>query len=68
MAALIEELGSSRPVIVGYDIGSRIAQALAAARPDLVRALVISPPLPGVGDRSSSPDRSASSGTSSSTG
>jgi len=39
VAALIEELGLARPVIAGYDIGSRIAQTLAAARPDLVRAL-----------------------------
>ncbi len=51
VAALIEELGLAGPVIAGYDIGSRIAQALAADRPDLVRALVISPPLPGIGDR-----------------
>lgn len=56
VAGLIEELGLARPVIAGYDIGSRIAQALAADRPDLVRALVISPPLPGVGDRILSPD------------
>jgi pimeloyl-ACP methyl ester carboxylesterase len=48
---LIEELGLSRPVIAGYDIGSRIAQAIARDRPDLVRALVIAPPLPGIGDR-----------------
>ena len=51
VAALIGELGLGRPVIAGYDIGSRIAQTLAADRPDLVRALVISPPLPGIGDR-----------------
>jgi pimeloyl-ACP methyl ester carboxylesterase len=48
---LINELGLDRPVVVGYDIGSRIAQAIAAGRPDRVRALVISPPLPGIGDR-----------------
>jgi pimeloyl-ACP methyl ester carboxylesterase len=48
---LIDELGLARPVIAGYDIGSRIAQALARARPDTVRALVLSPPLPGVGER-----------------
>src|ERR1700733_3784884 len=48
---LIEELDLSRPVIAGYDIGSRIAQAIARDRPDLVRALVIAPPLPGIGDR-----------------
>ena len=53
--ALIEELGLSRPVVAGYDIGSRIAQAVAREQPGLVRALVISPPLPGIGDRILSP-------------
>ncbi|MET0710999.1 MAG: alpha/beta hydrolase [Jiangellaceae bacterium] len=48
---LIDELGLDRPVIGGYDIGSRIAQTVARGRPDLVGALVISPPLPGIGDR-----------------
>jgi pimeloyl-ACP methyl ester carboxylesterase len=56
VAGLIEELGLERPVVAGYDIGSRIGQTLAADRPDLVRALVISPPLPGIGDRILSPD------------
>lgn len=56
VAALIEELGLARPVIGGYDIRSRIAQALAADRADLVRALVISLPLPGIGDRILSPE------------
>jgi len=51
LIALIGELGLHRPVLAGYDIGSRIAQALARDRPDLVRALVIAPPLPGIGDR-----------------
>src|SRR5215469_11361316 len=53
--ALIEELGLSRPVLAGYDIGSRIAQAVARVRPGLVRALVVSPPLPGIGARILSP-------------
>jgi pimeloyl-ACP methyl ester carboxylesterase len=48
---LLDELGLRPPVLVGYDIGSRIAQAIAAARPDGVRALVVAPPLPGIGDR-----------------
>jgi pimeloyl-ACP methyl ester carboxylesterase len=52
---LIEELGLARPVIAGYDIGSRIAQAIARDQPDLVRALVLSPPLPGIGVRILSP-------------
>jgi pimeloyl-ACP methyl ester carboxylesterase len=51
VADLLDSLGISRAVVVGYDIGSRIAQALARARPDLVSALVISPPVPGVGTR-----------------
>ncbi len=48
---LVDELGLDNPVVAGYDIGSRIAQAIARDRPDQVRALVISPPLPGIGDR-----------------
>jgi len=48
---LIEELELRRPVIAGYDVGSRIAQAIARERPDLVRALVVAPPLPGIGRR-----------------
>ncbi len=51
VADLITSLGIARAVVVGYDIGSRIAQALAWSRPDLVGALVISPPVPGVGTR-----------------
>jgi pimeloyl-ACP methyl ester carboxylesterase len=51
VAGLITELGLQRPVVAGYDIGSRIAQALATARPELVKALVITPPVPGVGTR-----------------
>ncbi|GAA1209303.1 alpha/beta fold hydrolase [Pseudonocardia alaniniphila] len=53
---LIEELQLGPAVIAGYDVGSRIAQGAARARPDLVRALVVSPPLPGAGDRVLSPD------------
>ena len=51
IAGLIDGLALHRPVIAGYDVGSRVAQALAAARPDLVGALVIAPPLPGAGRR-----------------
>ena len=51
IAGLIGELGLGQVVLAGYDIGSRIAQAVARNRPDLVRALVIAPPLPGIGDR-----------------
>jgi pimeloyl-ACP methyl ester carboxylesterase len=65
---LIDELALDRPVLVGYDVGSRVAQAVARQRPDAVRALVISPPLPGVGERVRPRTPSASSGTSPSTG
>jgi pimeloyl-ACP methyl ester carboxylesterase len=55
VVGLIEELGLQRPIIGGYDVGSRVAQTIARSRPDLVSALVISPPLPGIGDRILSP-------------
>jgi pimeloyl-ACP methyl ester carboxylesterase len=48
---LIEELGLDRPVLVGYDIGSRVARLIATTRPDAIRALVLAPPMPGVGER-----------------
>lgn len=51
IAGLITDLGLNRPVVFGYDIGSRVAQALARDRPELVKALVITPPVPGVGTR-----------------
>jgi pimeloyl-ACP methyl ester carboxylesterase len=51
VVGLIEEFGLAQPVIGGYDIGSRIAQTVARTRPDLVAALVVSPPMPGIGDR-----------------
>jgi pimeloyl-ACP methyl ester carboxylesterase len=56
IASLIEELGLHRPVIGGYDVGSRVAQRLAKDRPELVKQLVLSPPLPGVGNRILEPD------------
>lgn len=51
VVGLIRELGLNRPVLAGYDIGSRIAQTIAQQNPDLARALVIAPPLPGIGNR-----------------
>jgi pimeloyl-ACP methyl ester carboxylesterase len=48
---LIEELALERPVVAGYDVGSRTAQQLARTAPERVGALVLAPPLPGVGDR-----------------
>ncbi|QJY48860.1 alpha/beta fold hydrolase [Pseudonocardia broussonetiae] len=51
VAGLLDELGLRGVAVGGYDIGSRVAQRLAADRPDLVRALVVTPPGPGVGAR-----------------
>src|SRR5690348_11131515 len=51
IVGLIGELGLGQVVLAGYDVGSRIAQAIARDRPDLVRALVVAPPLPGIGER-----------------
>jgi pimeloyl-ACP methyl ester carboxylesterase len=53
---LADELGLAAPVLAGYDIGGRIAQAAARAAPDRVRALVVSPPLPGGGRRVLEPE------------
>jgi pimeloyl-ACP methyl ester carboxylesterase len=53
---LIDELGLERPVVAGYDVGSRTAQQLARTAPDRVGALVVAPPLPGVGDRVLTPE------------
>jgi pimeloyl-ACP methyl ester carboxylesterase len=51
IVALIDELGLHRPVVGGYDVGSRVAQSLAKDHPEVVKHLVLSPPLPGVGNR-----------------
>ncbi|WP_433162659.1 alpha/beta fold hydrolase [Kribbella sp. CA-247076] len=51
VVGLIEELGLDQSVLAGYDIGSRIAQGIARSRPDLVRGMVLAPPLPGIGKR-----------------
>jgi len=51
VTGLLDELALGPVVLAGYDIGSRIAQAVAQASPDRVRALVIAPPAPGAGRR-----------------
>jgi pimeloyl-ACP methyl ester carboxylesterase len=56
ITGLIGELGLGRVVLAGYDIGSRIAQTVAAEHPDRVAALVVTPPVPGVGRRVLDPD------------
>lgn len=51
VAGLADELGMGDLVVAGYDVGSRVAQRLGRDRPDLVRAIVVTPPAPGVGQR-----------------
>jgi pimeloyl-ACP methyl ester carboxylesterase len=51
VAGLMDELGVDRAVVAGYDVGSRTAQAVAREHPERVAALVVTPPLPGVGRR-----------------
>jgi pimeloyl-ACP methyl ester carboxylesterase len=56
VASLLGELELGPAVIAGYDVGSRVAQEIARSNPQLVRALVLAPPLPGAGDRVLSAD------------
>lgn len=56
VVGLLDELGLSRVVVAGYDVGSRVAQTIAAHYPDRVAALVVAPPLPGAGRRVLEPD------------
>jgi pimeloyl-ACP methyl ester carboxylesterase len=51
IAGLIAELALDRPVLAGYDVGSRVAQVVAAAHPESIGGLALSPPLPGSGTR-----------------
>ena len=56
VTALLAQLGLDHVVVAGYDVGSRVAQALASQRPGLVKALVVAPPLPGIGERVLTPE------------
>ncbi|WUJ73016.1 alpha/beta hydrolase [Kribbella soli] len=51
IVGLMEELGLERPVLAGYDVGSRIAQGIARNQPELIDGIVVAPPLPGIGKR-----------------
>ncbi|WP_343712707.1 alpha/beta hydrolase [Inquilinus sp.] len=51
VVALMDELELRDAILVGYDIGGFTVQGIARKRPDLVAALVLAPPLPGVGRR-----------------
>jgi pimeloyl-ACP methyl ester carboxylesterase len=56
VTGLLDELGLGPVVLAGYHIGSRIAQTVAARSPDRVRSLVLTPPVPGAGQRLLGPD------------
>ncbi|MBV8785121.1 MAG: alpha/beta hydrolase [Mycobacterium sp.] len=56
VVGLLDQLGLDRVVLGGYDIGSRIAQTLARMHPQRISAMVLSPPLPGIGDRILEPE------------
>jgi pimeloyl-ACP methyl ester carboxylesterase len=51
LLGLLDELRIDSVVVAGYDVGSRVAQRLAADAPHRARALVVAPPVPGVGER-----------------
>jgi pimeloyl-ACP methyl ester carboxylesterase len=55
LLGLMDELGLDSPVVAEYDIGSRVAQAIARTAPERIRAIVLCPPLPGAGERVLSP-------------
>jgi pimeloyl-ACP methyl ester carboxylesterase len=52
---LITKRGLRQPLVAGYDIGSRIAQAVARLAPDSISSLVITPAYPGIAERSLEP-------------
>jgi len=56
IVGLLDELGIPAAVVAGYDVGSRVAQRIARDAPGRVRALVVSPPMPGAGRRVLEPD------------
>jgi pimeloyl-ACP methyl ester carboxylesterase len=56
LARRVADLIDEPAVVGGYDVGSRVAQALARTAPDKVRGLVLAPPLPGAGDRVLTPE------------
>jgi pimeloyl-ACP methyl ester carboxylesterase len=48
---LLDELGLDRVLVHGYDVGSRVAQAVARAAPGRIAGLVVAPPFPSFGHR-----------------
>lgn len=54
LAADLDALGVSRAVVLGHSIGGMVAQEVAAAFPDRVRALILSATTPAFGSRDGS--------------
>jgi 2-succinyl-6-hydroxy-2,4-cyclohexadiene-1-carboxylate synthase len=50
LAALLDELGITRAVWLGYSMGGRVALGVAAAQPAMVEALVLESAGPGIAD------------------
>lgn len=53
---LIDSDNIKRPIVAGYDIGSRIAQTIALKAPDKIGGIVVTPAYPGIGNRIANPD------------
>lgn len=53
---LLDELDIASATLIGYDVGSRVAQAIADQAPERVDRLVLAPPLPGAGQRILAPE------------
>lgn len=54
---LLDHLQIEKALLVGYDIGSRVAQTVAQQAPERVQALVLSAPVyPGIGTRLQGPE------------
>jgi pimeloyl-ACP methyl ester carboxylesterase len=51
---LLDELGLDRVLVHAYDVGSRVAQAVARHAPDRVAGLALAPPVPSFGIRPTS--------------
>lgn len=57
--ALLDAQGAERAVLAGYDIGSRVAQAVARAAPERVAGLVVTPGFPSLAPYARDPEAQA---------
>ena len=56
LVEIINSHNLKRPIVAGYDIGSRIAQSIALNSPDKIGGLVVTPAYPGIGNRIAAPE------------